>query len=68
MGEQHQTTTRATEVVTLDGVAVGLTVPINNYEVEAVLWRPKAESDKRLGLFKSRRKARNAVMEAARAR
>ena len=59
---------RATEVVTVDGRGVGLTVPLNDYEVEAVLWRPKAESDKRLGMFKSRRKARAAVVEAANAR
>lgn len=59
-------TQRTVEVVMLAGRAVGLTVPLNDYEVEGVLHRPKAQSDKRLGLFKSRRKARAAVLEAAR--
>jgi hypothetical protein len=57
-----------TEVVMVDGKGVGLTIRRNDFEVEAVLWRPKAESDKGLGIFKSRRKARRAVEEAARAR
>jgi len=52
----------------MGGRGVGMTVPRNVYDFAAVLWRPKAESDKMLGLFDSRRKARRAVLEAANAR
>lgn len=62
----NQPPQRVNELVYHNDKPVGMTVPVGggSFDVEAVLWRPKAESDKRLGLFPSRRKARAAILKA----
>ena len=48
----------------VDDKPVGQTIPVGDgsWDVEAVVWRPRAESNKSLGVFKSRNKARQAVI------